>query len=447
MVFFLFALQGPARAEVSVYALPTIQSLTSPLSPPGVKNFALEGAKLEIARIRSGLLPGVVIGGHYGGILKMRQQRYTASGELDERLEDAARRLIEDELRQAGYDLTNSLVSSVFEEQWENESEPSRFLLGGTITRVSFNSYSSLWGDRTLDERTIRWEVFDRELGKVVYRRETTGQAEAEGIENPAAIYEAIRASFRVLLDEPNFIAALKQPLPTVSIFSPATYEIPAIASSSQSLTVEQIAGRSIPSIAWIRTPAGRGSGFLLDSSGLMITNQHVVGSAFSVKVDLYDGSTKMGRVLKRDEVADLALVKLEAGVANIPGLPMCQTNAIKVGESVIAIGNPLALSNTVTQGVVSGFRTVASRNLIQTDAAVNPGNSGGPLLNRYGEVIGIVTEKISSRGVEGLGFALPIGESLQRLNVRVHTPVHSALNPCGNPIVSKYGDRINLAD
>jgi S1-C subfamily serine protease len=254
-------------------------------------------------------------------------------------------------------------------------------------------------------------------------------------VQNPAATYEAIRLSLKKLLAQPEFIAALEHAAPVQAATTAPVYEIPAIASAGQPLELAQIVGRSVPAIVRIRTPSGRGSGFLLGEAGIVVTNQHVVGSDFAVKVDLYDGSTRMGKVLKRDAAADLALVQLEGGKTDIVGLPLCQTNAVKVGEAVVAIGNPLSLTNSVTQGVVSGFRTVARRNLIQTDAAINPGNSGGPLLNRRGEVIGIVTEKLVSRGVEGLGFALPIADSLQRLNIRVATSGQTMLNTCGNPI------------
>ncbi|MBL1174215.1 S1C family serine protease [Pantanalinema sp. GBBB05] len=389
---------------------------------------------IEIARIRSGLLPGAFLGGHHEGFLHLLQQHYTASGWLDEQLEEALRRLLEDELAQAGYHVAATPSSSVFEEQLVEELEPGRFLLGGTIIQAALNSYSSLFGDMTQDERTVRWEVFDRDRGKVIYRQETVGKAQAEGIKNPAATYDAIKASFQALLTSPQFVAVLQRS-PTPEPTTPATsYTISALPNSAVPMTVEQIAGQAIPAIVRIRTPLGRGTGFLLSHSGLAITNQHVVGSAFSVKVDLYDGSTRTGRVMKRDATSDIALVKLEGEETGVAGLPICQTNAVKVGETVVAIGNPLSYTNSVTQGVVSGFRTMASRSLIQTDAAVNPGNSGGPLLNRFGAVIGIVTEKIASRGVEGLGFAVPIAESLQKLNVQITTPTSPNLTACGNP-------------
>ncbi|MCU0547940.1 MAG: trypsin-like peptidase domain-containing protein [Leptolyngbya sp. Prado105] len=415
VVLCFFLLQAPIQAE-------PLHPLLNP-EP---------SAKVEIARIRSGVLPGVLIGGHYDGLLKIRQQRYVAAERLEDQLENSVRNLLEDELSQAGFDVLRSHPQSLFAELIES-SEPGRFLIGGTITQVHLDSYSSFFTEYTQDDRAIRWELFDRDLNKVVYRQEITGSAKAEGIDNPAATYEAIRASFKVLLAKPEFVALLNRPIEEPPSQS---YKIAAIAATAHPLTLEQLVGRAIPSVVQIRTAKGQGSGFLLDSSGLIMTNQHVVGSAFSVKVKLYDGSLVNGRVLRRDAVADAALVKLEGDVSPVSGLPICHTDVVRVGQSVVAIGNPLSFSNSVTQGIVSGFRRNASRSLIQTDTAVNPGNSGGPLLNRDGKVIGIVTEKIASEGIEGLGFALPIGDILQRLEVSIDSPIESERDACGNPLV-----------
>ena len=440
VLLYFFTLQLPAQAEPFYTLSTSVTTLTnnSAVQAWGQKTESqLEpGAKVEIAKIRSGILAGVLLGGHYEGLLKIRQHRYVATGRLDEQLESSVRNLLEDELSQAGFEVMQSHPQSVFEELIE-ASEPGRFLIGGTITQAHLNSYSSFFGESTYDERRIRWEVFDRDLNKVVYRQVSDGSAQAEGIDNPEATYEAIRASFRHLLDEPRFIALLNPPTLQDTPIPLKPYKIEAIATTSQPLTLEQLVGQSIPSIVGIRTPGGRGSGFLLDSSGLIVTNHHVVGSAFSVKVTLYDGTTLNGRVLRRDAVSDAALVKLEGNISDVSGLPICHTDVVRVGQSVVAIGNPLSLSNTVTQGIVSGFRRNPSRSLIQTDTAVNPGNSGGPLLNREGIVIGIVTEKIAAEGVEGLGFALPIGEVLQRLNITIDSPIHSNLDSCGNPLMS----------
>jgi serine protease Do len=437
---FFFTLHYPVQAE----PLPTVSHVdiapTNDAAPsiwqPSIDADWPSGARVEIANIRSSVLPGVLIGGHYDGLLKIRQHHYVATGHLDERLEDSVRSLLEDELTQAGFEVVDSHPRSVFQE-WMESSEPGRFLIGGTITRVRRNSYSSFFSESTQDDRTVRWEVFDRDLNKVVYRQTSDGSAQVEGIDNPEAIYEAIRASFKQLLEEPRLMALLSQPTPQEAPVPVQAYQIKAIATVNEPLSLEQVVGRTIPSIVQIRAAGGRGTGFLLDSSGLVVTNQHVVGSAFSVKVRLYDGTLVNGRVLRRDAVADAALVKLEGDVSGISGLPICHTDVVRVGQSVVAIGNPLSLSNTVTQGIVSGFRRSHARSLIQTDTAVNPGNSGGPLLNREGTVIGIVTEKIATEGVEGLGFALPIGEVLQRLNVAIAPPTGLELDSCGNPLLA----------
>lgn len=400
--------------------LPCWAAIEGTTTPAAVASAEMSQAAIEVARIRSGILPGIVIGSHHEGMLGLVRQRYTASGQLGEQTEEAIRRLIEDELIRSGYAAMNSTLDSIFSEQIIDDTEPERFMLGATITQVQLDSYSSLFGDRTTDERTVRWELFDREIGKVAHQSEQTGRAEVEGIDNPAATYEAIRESLQKLLIEPSFLAAIQRPTLAEAPATHGVYQVSAIAPSSQALTVEQLAGRAIPAVVGIQTEDGSGTGFLINDNGLIVTNQHVVGSAFAVKVKLYDGSKQTGRVLKRDGSTDVALVKLDRVPDGVSGLPLCSSNTAKVGESVVAIGHPLALTNTVTQGIISGFRTVSSRNLIQTDTAINPGNSGGPLLNRWGAVVGIVTEKMASRGIEGLGFALPIGDALERLNINV---------------------------
>lgn len=158
------------------------------------------------------------------------------------------------------------------------------------------------------------------------------------------------------------------------------------------------------------------GSGFIIDSNGYIVTNAHVIGDGKyeKITVSLIDGSTEVGEVLWYDTTLDLAIVKI-----NRTGLPTVEygnSDELRVGEPVVAIGNPMTLDleRTVTQGIVSGLnRSIAFENgtiiepLIQTDASINSGNSGGPLFNAKGEVIGINTAKMST--AEGLGFAIPI--------------------------------------
>jgi S1-C subfamily serine protease len=162
-------------------------------------------------------------------------------------------------------------------------------------------------------------------------------------------------------------------------------------------------------------TEQGIGSGFFIDKEGHILTNNHVIDNATSVKVVLYDGTTVEGKVVGRDRQNDLAIVSIDTGKVNsISYLTLGNSDAIKPGQMAVALGSPFGLSGSVTVGIVSGTgRTLPSdnrraiSNVIQTDAAINPGNSGGPLLNSKGEVIGINTA-IEASG-SGIGFAVPI--------------------------------------
>ncbi|MFN6461763.1 MAG: HhoA/HhoB/HtrA family serine endopeptidase [Nostoc sp. DedVER02] len=161
----------------------------------------------------------------------------------------------------------------------------------------------------------------------------------------------------------------------------------------------------------------GLGSGFIIDKSGLVMTNAHVVDKADKVTVRLKDGRTFEGKVQGIDEVTDLAVVKINAG-NDLPVAPLGSSSSVQVGDWAIAVGNPLGFDNTVTLGIVSTLKRSSAQvgisdkrlDFIQTDAAINPGNSGGPLLNGQGEVIGINTA--IRPDAMGIGFAIPIDKA-----------------------------------
>jgi S1-C subfamily serine protease len=163
----------------------------------------------------------------------------------------------------------------------------------------------------------------------------------------------------------------------------------------------------------------GLGSGFIIDKSGLVLTNAHVVDKADKVTVRLKDGRKFEGEVQGADEVTDLAVVKINAGT-DLPVATLGSSSNVQVGDWAIAVGNPLGFDNTVTLGIVSTLKRPSSRvgisskrlEFIQTDAAINPGNSGGPLLNDRGEVIGINTAIRAD--AMGIGFAIPIDKAKQ---------------------------------
>lgn len=160
----------------------------------------------------------------------------------------------------------------------------------------------------------------------------------------------------------------------------------------------------------------GQGSGFIVDQTGVILTNAHVVDKADRVTVTLKDGRVFDGTVKGVDEVTDLAVIKIDGKA--LPIAPLGNSDSIQVGDWAIAVGNPLGLDNTVTLGIVSTLKRSSAQvgipdkrlDFIQTDAAINPGNSGGPLLNEQGEVIGINTAIRAD--AMGIGFAIPINKA-----------------------------------
>jgi len=161
------------------------------------------------------------------------------------------------------------------------------------------------------------------------------------------------------------------------------------------------------------RTQRSLGSGVIVDTEGHIATNNHVIENADQVRVQLADRRVAVAQVVGRDPDSDLALLKI--GLDNLPVMPFGHSDRLQVGDVVLAIGNPLGLSQTVTHGIVSAtgrgqLGLATFENFIQTDAAINPGNSGGALINTRGELVGINTAIVAkTEGAEGIGFAIPV--------------------------------------
>ena len=171
----------------------------------------------------------------------------------------------------------------------------------------------------------------------------------------------------------------------------------------------------------------GIGSGFIIDEAGRILTNAHVIGDSNSIEVTMADQKKYKARLLDRDPVNDLALIQVEPR-GKLPYLHLGDSDAIQVGQKVLAIGNPFGLGGTLTTGIVSSIgRTIGGEDgkqmegMIQTDAAINPGNSGGPLLDSLGNVMGINTAIYTPNGEGGgnvgIGFAMPINRAKTMLN------------------------------
>lgn len=203
----------------------------------------------------------------------------------------------------------------------------------------------------------------------------------------------------------------------------PATTTSPVAKQAGSVLTVPEIAEKVMPSVVGIvssvksmyGTSSFSGTGIIMSTDGYIITNNHVIESAQDISVTLMDGTEHKATLVGRDSRSDLAVIKIDAN--NLVPAEFGDSDALKVGELAVAIGNPLGLDlmGTVTDGIISAINrdvVVEERTmtLIQTNAAINSGNSGGPLINKYGQVIGINTLKMQNyyTSVEGLGFAIP---------------------------------------
>ncbi len=172
---------------------------------------------------------------------------------------------------------------------------------------------------------------------------------------------------------------------------------------------------------SWFLEPIPRegssGSGSIIDKRGYVLTNNHVVDKAYKVYITLADGSQHEGEVVGTDYENDLSVIRFDPEGRELVTIPFGTSGTLKVGQKVIAIGNPFAFERTLTTGIVSGLGRplrnasgLVIRDMIQTDASINPGNSGGPLINRHGEMIGINTMIYSpSGGSVGVGFAIPV--------------------------------------
>lgn len=243
---------------------------------------------------------------------------------------------------------------------------------------------------------------------------------------------QALREEFSSLEDEYTAVSSqleaigkkleeLSKPKPTPP---PQTVTITVTPKPNGELSPQEVfklAEKSVVQIVTkIITPlgmeSGQGSGFVYNSEGYIVTNFHVVEDAASVEVRFIDGSTFKAKVVGTDPYSDLAVLKIEGLPEDAKPLTLGDSSNLQVGDTVVAIGNPYGLGGTMTLGIVSQLGRLLTApggylivDVIQTDAAVNPGNSGGPLLNLKGEVIGVNTAIISPTGAfAGIGFAIP---------------------------------------
>lgn len=375
------------------------------------------------------------VGAHYDGWLKIRQYWIDANPTLLNTWSGWMRSVGTQEFEAAGYHL--KVPSSVFG-QFQDYSGV-RYAVAGKPTLFELNTYGRLAGNTTQASVQIAWEVFDVRTRDVIYRRQTSGEAKTSG-NSGDAVAVAYRSAVQQLLSDQAFVNAVisagvaaaspgpqAATLPVTQTFVNWHHSLP---SESELVPLSASKAKRDPgksaledaedAVVSLRGSQALGTAFLVSSDGLALTNYHVVRNQGAMTARFRGGLEEPVRIIRSDSAADVALVEVFCPTAcatmelAAPGFP-------RIGTDVYAIGTPLSLafSHSVTKGVVAGLRRSGTTAFLQTDAAVNPGNSGGPLVDaRTGACVGIVTAKIVERGVEGMAFAIAIDDALRVLGI-----------------------------
>lgn len=298
------------------------------------------------------------------------------------------------------------------------DPEPVEYEMG--ITLVDVEAY--LCGSGTEVEGSLwarlRWELFSPRERRVVFSVETEGSAEAASGQRKAIVdltHATITSAARNLLALPAFADnATRRAAPRVNSGDQTALPLARRSASQQSAAEAMPALQS--AVVTVFAGQGSGSGFYIHREGWLLTNQHVVGDARFVKVKLASGRELAGEVVRSAAARDVALIKTEP--VALATFEVAATEAAP-GDDVYVLGSPLgeSLASTVTRGVLSASREVREMRWLQSDVKVAPGSSGGPMVNRYGAVVGLTSRGLGE-GSAGINFFVPIADALKTLKI-----------------------------
>ncbi|TQV79780.1 S1C family serine protease [Denitrobaculum tricleocarpae] len=339
-----------------------------------------------------------------------------------------------DTLSNRGYNITGDPKDLFGQRQSVSSAE---YLIGARITDIRGNlcQWHDWWTGRPLDRFSgemsvsVEWSVFSTLSQQTILKVEKAGYHKSKNhVRDGIAILfnQAFASSAESFASDQDFVdLALRRAenRPQALEDEPPIYFKPTL---STDRALSRDLSDILPSVVTIRVGQGHGSGFAISTEGLILTNSHVVGNASRVSVIFNNGVEVVGQVIRLNKKRDVAVIEV----------PLRLASALQVRQElpqpldrVFAIGSPLkvSLESTITTGIVSALRSTTSNGLdfIQSDAAISPGNSGGPLVDESGRVVGISVAKFTGTGTEGLNLFIPIHSALESLNV-VPDPANS---------------------
>lgn len=304
-------------------------------------------------------------------------------------------------------------------------SSAARYTLSADLQTIRYDvtassEYEAFARYQTHCETTVVWKLLNRK-NETVLEQTTSGQS-TKAMKGGSAVFEsAFENAFYTFLGNEKVYALLnKQAAKTpTELADEKTITLPHPVAATSGASALSSAAKSVVTI---ETADGHGSGCLLSADGYIVTNYHVVSGAGEIGIRLAEGGEPLAAELVRvNEQLDLALLKVKTKTPLQPLLLLPASNPVELGADIFAIGTPAdkELGQTITKGIISGQRKIEGRSLIQTDVSINPGNSGGALVTQSGQLVGIINAKVVGRGIEGLGFAIPMPQVLEALRLQ----------------------------
>lgn len=359
---------------------------------------------------------GARIGAHHDGILRIEKYDHYWQSGLATGSEEF-RVIASEVLRSNGYRILGGddlLFGS-------DESSKADYQLGGTVSQLSYDTYGALAGGFSRSSMTVQWQLYDALQKSVVYERTTTGVSEADE-SSIVSMHGAFRRALMSLLMDSTF-ARTVQSSPRDAWEARSTDSVSLKLTRClhpDSLTLPRDLEDALSCVVLVKAGASIGSGVVISKDGFALTAAHVVSDLDQVVVKFQSGLEFDADVIRTDVAQDVALIKLPGSGHSC--LYLREFDDVSIGEEVFAVGAPAGeeFAFSVSKGIVSGIRELNGFSYLQTDASLNPGNSGGPLLDIYGNIVGVVSWKIVARGFEGLSFGVPPNAITRRLAIEV---------------------------